>query len=372
MNDLERFLACMDYQSGDRRPNHELGVWGQTRDRWEHEAPQAVRGFTWSWFDDEPDLKLDRREYINVNYDFIPPFEPQVIEETEHYLIARNTKGIVTKALKTGTTYGTRASMDEFIGFPVERPEDFPEIKRRLVAALPQRYPGDLDRCIERWRSRICPLALGRNCDITGFYWRAREFMGTENLSYAWYDYPALMDEMMEFFADMVIEVSRPVLEKIDVEYVVFNEDFAMKTGPLLSPETYRRFIFAHMKRLVEFFHSHGVRYVALDSDGDPTVLVPLLMDAGVDVLWPMERASNVDPREWRKRFGKSLRLWGGVDKRVLPRGRQAIREHLRELAGLVDEGGFIPTIDHTVPPDVSWDNFRFYMDEKLALLEGR
>jgi len=60
MTDLERFLACMEYKSADRRPNHELGVWGQTRDRWEHEAPQAVRNFTWDWFSGEPALGMER------------------------------------------------------------------------------------------------------------------------------------------------------------------------------------------------------------------------------------------------------------------------------------------------------------------------
>ena len=95
------------------------------------------------------------------------------------------------------------------------------------------------------------------------------------------------------------------------------------------------------------------------------------MMDAGIDTLWPIERASDVSPQALRRRYGKALRLWGGVDKRVLPRGRQAIRQHLRELLPLIEEGGFIPTVDHTVPPDVSWDNFRHYMDAKRALLRG-
>jgi uroporphyrinogen decarboxylase len=72
-----------------------------------------------------------------------------------------------------------------------------------------------------------------------------------------------------------------------------------------------------------------------------------------------------------RKRFGKGLRLWGGVDKRVLAQGPAAIRAHLREFIPLIEEGGFIPTVDHTVPPDVSWENFRYYMDLKRRLLAG-
>jgi uroporphyrinogen decarboxylase len=179
------------------------------------------------------------------------------------------------------------------------------------------------------------------------------------------------MHEMMEFYADFIIETSLPVLERIQVDYFCLNEDMSMKSGPLLGPETYRTFIYPHLKRLIEFFRAHGTRYFAVDTDGDPTVLIPLLMDAGVDIIWPIERASNVSPQEWRRRFGKSLRLWGGVDKRVLAHGRAAIKAHLREFIPLIIEGGFIPTVDHTVPPDVSWDNFRIYIDLKQALLRG-
>jgi hypothetical protein len=371
MNDLERFRACMDYQPADRRPNHELGVWPQTRARWRQEAPEAVKDFTWGWFDREDGIGLDVREYVPMNYAMMPAFDRQVLEETSEYEIVRHGHGVVTKALKEGTVDGGRMSMDQYLEFPVKGPADWPDIKRRLMPGLPERYPQDLDSCVPVWEKRTHPLILGRNCAANGFYWRAREFMGTENLSYAWHDQPAMMHEIMETFADLVIETSRPVLEKIQVDYFVLNEDMSMKSGPLLSPATYRTFIFPHLKRMVEFFRAHGTRYFAVDTDGDPTPLVPLLMDAGVDTLWPIERASNIDPVVLRKRFGKSLRLWGGVDKRVLPEGPAAIRAHLREMIPLIEEGGFIPTIDHTVPPDVSWDDFRYYMDAKRALLDG-
>ncbi|NCO37336.1 MAG: hypothetical protein COZ06_01575 [Armatimonadetes bacterium CG_4_10_14_3_um_filter_66_18] len=369
--DLERFLACMDYEPSARRPNHELGAWAQTRARWQKENPDAIKDFHWSWFDDEPAIGLDKREYIGVNYGFIPGYQYEVLEETDRYVVARNGNGIVTRALKQGSVGGARMCMDEYLGFPVSKPEDFADVKRRLVAAAPERYPADLDQRVERWKQRDYPLILGHNCAANGFYWRAREWMGTEPLSLAWYDYPSLLHEMMEFYADFVIETSRPVLEKIQVEYFCLNEDMSMKAGPLLSPATYREFIFPHLKRMVEFFRSHGTRHFAVDTDGDPTVLIPLLMDAGVDVVWPIERASDISPQEWRKQFGKELRLWGGVDKRIIARGPEATTQHLREFIPLIEEGGFIPTVDHTVPPDISWDNFRYYMDAKQALLAG-
>lgn len=369
--DRERFLDCFEYQSSDRRPNHELGVWPQTRDRWLKEAPVEAGKLKWNWFVEEPELELDRREFVNVIFGFIPQYEEEVIESTDEYEVIRNSRGIVTRGLKAGTVDGNRMSMDQYIAFPVERPEDFADVKRRLIAGIPERYPEDLDQLVRDWENRDHVLVFGNNCAVNGFYWRAREFMGTENLSLAWYDYPDLMHEMMEFFADFVIETARPVLERIDVEYFTLNEDLSMKNGPLLSPAMYRTFILPHLKRLVEFFRSHGTQYFWIDTDGDPSVLLPQFLEAGVDTIWPCERAAGADPVKWRGEYGKDLRIVGGVDKRVLTQGPEAIRGHLAEFIPLIEEGGFIPTVDHTVPPDVSWDNFRWYMDYKQSLLAG-
>jgi uroporphyrinogen-III decarboxylase len=175
--------------------------------------------------------------------------------------------------------------------------------------------------------------------------------------------------DIMEFQADFLIEAARPVLECTSVEYVCLSEDMAMKTGPLLSPDSYREFIYPRLKRVVDYLKGHGTRYVCVDTDGNPEPLIPMLMDAGVDSLWPLERPADQDPQRLRRKYGRALRLWGGVDKRVLAHGRRAIEEHLRTFIPLIEEGGFIPTVDHTVPPDVSWADFQFYMECKAKLL---
>jgi uroporphyrinogen-III decarboxylase len=263
-------------------------------------------------------------------------------------------------------------SMDQYIGFPVETMDDWCQIKVRYNPHDAVRYEPNWQTVrVPGWRQRHHPLIFGPNCSTLGFYWFARELMGTERLSYAWYDQPALMHDMMDFQAEFLIAAARPILEHTTVEYVNLSEDMAMKTGPLLSPATYKTFIYPRLRRVVDFFKAHGARYVCVDTDGNPELLIPQLMDAGVDVVWPLERSAGQDPLRLRKAFGRSLRLWGGVDKRVLAQGPAAIDEHLRALAPLVEEGGYIPAVDHTVPPDVSWPNFTHYMESKLKLLRG-
>jgi hypothetical protein len=372
LTERERFIATMEYQPVDRVPNHEVGVWEQTIDRWEEEGLNRY-SLTWDWFTGCDFFNMDAKEYIPVKYGMMPPFETEILEEDERYVIFRHGSGIVTKALKEGTSGGMRSSMDQYLDFPVKTAEDFRKLKQRYEPCLAGRYPPQWRKIhLPRWKQRDHVLVLGTNCSTTGFYWRAREWMGTEGLSYGWYDQPALMHEMMEFIADFTMEVSRPVLEEVAPDFMFINEDMAMKNGPLLSPRTYREFIFPHMQRMVEFFKSYGVRYVIVDTDGNSEPLLSLLMDAGVDGIWPLERASDMDPIAIRKKYGKSLRLWGAVDKRELTKDHKAIDDHLRELAPLVEEGGFIPTVDHLVPPDVSYENFCYYMRRKQALLEGR
>jgi uroporphyrinogen decarboxylase len=372
MTNRERFLAVMEYRPVDRVPNWEIAAWPQTIERWEKEGldPRTVH---WDWITGDEYFHLDLREHININLDMLPPFERQVLEATDRYEIVRQSNGITTKALLEGTVNGSRMSMDQYLSFPVETREDFEELKKRFVAGQAARYePGWKEFRLPGWRNRKHVLVGGRMCSTLGFYWRAREWMGTENLSYAWYDEPELCDAMMEFTADFTIETLRPVLDEIAPDYIFISEDMAMKTGPLLSPDMYKRFIFPQMRRLADFIKAKGVPYIMVDSDGNTEPLVPLLLEAGVDGIWPIERASDgMDPLQLRKKYGHDLRIWGAVDKRCIAAGPQAIDEHLRTMVPLMEEGGFIPTVDHSVPPDISLEHFRYYMRQKEKLLRG-
>ncbi len=372
MNFLERFLNVMEYKPVDQVPNWEAGVWPQTRERWEQEGLD-IHAFHWDWFAGEEALGMDPREFIRFTGEMVPPYEYEELEEDERTVTFRDEKGIVRRALKEGSIGRSRMSMDQFIDFPVKTMADWQEMKKRYNPCSISRFaPNWKVTRVEGWRKRTHPLIFGPNCTTLGFYWLSRELLGTENLSYAWYDQPALMHDIMESHANFLIEAARPFLEQTSVDYIFLNEDLSMKTGPLLSPKTYRTFIFPRLASVVEYYKSHGVRYVLIDTDGNPEALIPQFMEAGIDGIWPMERTASQDPIALRKKFGKSLRLWGGVDKRVLAGTHEAIDAHLRTFIPLIEEGGFIPTVDHTVPPDVSLENFMYYMQRKKDLLAGR
>jgi len=175
---------------------------------------------------------------------------------------------------------------------------------------------------------------------------------------------------MLEFAADFVLALIEPALGQVELDYFNFFEDCAGKGTCLYGPQVYRRFFKKHYDRIIQRLNRAGIESIWLDCDGTPTPLIPCWMESGVNLLWPLEQAAGMDPRELRRRFGRSLRLAGGIDKRELVKDKVAIERELRsKIPALLDDGGYIPHIDHAIPPDISYDNFRYYMDLKRRLI---
>ena len=83
-----------------------------------------------------------------------------------------------------------------------------------------------------------------------------------------------------------------------------------------------------------------------------------------------MEVAAGNDLNLYRKMFGKSMAYRQGVDKRCMARGGKVIEDELARLEPVVKDGGYIPGCDHGVPPDISWEDFKYY-STLLAQLTG-
>jgi len=145
----------------------------------------------------------------------------------------------------------------------------------------------------------------------------------------------------------------------------------AYKSAPLLSPAMARKYMLPRYRRVTDYIFSRGVPYIGLDSDGQVDPLIPIWMDAGLNFLYPFEVQAGMDVLAVRKKYGKGLRIWGGVDKRALAYGPAAIDAELHRVEDLIHEGGYLPHTDHSCPPDISFQNFCYYM-EKLAEVCGK
>lgn len=373
MTGRERFLRTFHYESVDRVPLIECGAWGQTFDRWEREGmPQDVHASRHLFLEGSEFFQLDRVYWLALNFGMMPGFEVEVIEETGRYLVRRGADGVVTRALKEGTSRGTRASMDTYLEFPVRERKDFEALKARYDPASPARCPEWWSDLVRGLQGRDYPVILPYVGAI-GFYSRFREWMGTQNACTVFYDDPALAHEMAEFIADFTIRTIDRAIRDVDVDAFMWFEDYAFKTGPLISPSIFREFLLAPYRRVNDVLRSHGIDIIIQDTDGNPEVLLPLHLEAGINVFYPIECAAGMDPVEIRKKYGRDLLLWGGIDKRELAKDKDAIeRELLYKLPPLLEDGGYIPMLDHTVPPDVPYENWFYYLEMKRKIAEGR
>ena len=378
LTNRQRFLRTMRYQPVDRIPYHELGIWGQTLDRWlqegmpmveEQETLTSARGL----LSGSDFFGFDRKDHVDVRLDAQPPYREEVIEETERYRVFIDQEGSTRRALKTGEAHGTRMSMDTFVDFPAKTREDWAQFKRHFNPRDLVRYPKWWEDQARVWAQRDYPLVIPLNSERAfGLYSWLRRCMGTMNACMVLYDDPAFAEALLEFYTDFTMETIHRALHEVDIDYFNIFEDMAGKGGPLVSPKLFKKFMVPRYRRLVDFLHSHGVEFVSMDSDGDMRPLIPLILEGGINVLWPIEAAAGMEPLELRKEYGHDLGLWGGIDKRVLARSRPEIeRELLRKMPALLEDGGYIPMVDHGVPPDVPYDNYLYYLEIKRRIAEG-
>jgi hypothetical protein len=84
--------------------------------------------------------------------------------------------------------------------------------------------------------------------------------------------------------------------------------------------------------------------------------------------MFPIE-AAHTKPEKLRADYGDDVLLLGGVDKLALIAGKDAIDRELEKLHPLVERGGYLPCVDHRVPPDVTYENYLYYLERKKAIL---
>ncbi|HPP66312.1 MAG TPA: uroporphyrinogen decarboxylase family protein, partial [bacterium] len=256
------------------------------------------------------------------------------------------------------------SSMPQFVRFPVETRKDFRDFwKERMVPDLEKRICPDWKTFLKDARSKPYPLVVISD-RWGGFFGPLRNLVGVEKLCTLFYDDPSFVEEMMDANADFIISIMDQVLDVINIDAFGFWEDMAHKSGPLIAPSMVRKFMLPRYRRVVDFLNKKGVRFIGLDSDGYIDSLIPVWLDAGLNFLYPFEVQAGMDVIEVRKKYGKDLRIWGGVDKRALAHGEKAIDEEINRIFPLMEEGGYIAHADHAVPPDVSLNNFLYYLQK--------
>jgi len=366
MNDRERYIETILFGTPDRIPLQPGMSRRSTRKRWHSEGlPEDARdpneyayrlvGGTLDW----PTVG----ETFDIAERMRPQFEEKVIERRGNSQIVQDWKGNICEIGLEFTFEYLRAALDfvtrTWIKCPVTNREDWEAMKVRYDANDPARLPADAAALGDRLRTRAHAI----QCTFSGPFWQLREWLGFESLCEAFLDDPKWVREMVEFWQEYMVRLLERLCEHCIPDHVHFSEDMAYKSHPMIGPEMTREFLLPCYQRWGEVLRKHGVPIYGIDSDGDIRTLIPVWIDAGVQVVDPMEVAAGIDLPGLRAVFGKRMAFRGGIDKRCMAAGGQRIADEINRLVPVMRSGGYIPGCDHGVPSDISWPDYVRYVE---------
>ncbi|GMQ57376.1 uroporphyrinogen decarboxylase family protein [Vallitalea sediminicola] len=169
-----------------------------------------------------------------------------------------------------------------------------------------------------------------------------------------------LLDKLLEIHLNTLEKVCESVGDIVDI--LRFGDDLGMDSGPLIGPDVYRKLFKPRHTMLCDYVHKHSNMKTFLHSCGSIYSLLPDLIEAGYDVINPVQTTANgMDPAILKTEFGKDITFWGGGcnTRWVLNRGTtEEVREHvLSNLEIFSPDGGFVFNQEHNIMPDVPAEN---------------
>lgn len=169
-----------------------------------------------------------------------------------------------------------------------------------------------------------------------------------------------LLDELMKRHMSLLINVCESVGDIVDI--VKFGDDLGTNTGPLIPVDAYREFFKPHHKMMCEYVKSHSSMHTMLHSCGGIYDLIPELIEAGFEILNPVQiNATNMEPWRLKNSFGREITFWGGgADTRHILNNAapDAVRDHVRNNLEVFSKGGgYVFNTVHNIMPDVPPQN---------------
>ena len=384
MTARETFLRTMRFEKGSQSLKAEFGYWTTTVKRFLREGMPRVQEIPGTLSDNGTISGAEKADPAGVEFtdlnvrscfhlqsyaakfpvNYSPLFPVKVLEEDAESRTFIDQYGITKKERKTGTS----PPLD--IRFPIASRKDFEAYTEHYTRDFSARLPRDWKRLCLSLPTRDFPIRLGGF--PYGFLGLPRHLLGTEGLFFMMYDDPQLVKDINDFFLRFVMDYWSPIIETLRPDCVMIWEDMASSTGSMISREAFREFLSPFYVRMVDFLKQHGVENIHVDSDGYIEELIPLWVELGVTGLFPMERKAGNDLLRVRRRFPR-LQMLGGVDKRILESGKEEedIDRELATVGRILAQGGYIPHIDHHVPDDSCWKNFKLYREKLNALVDS-
>ncbi len=353
MTARERFNRQMHWQSVDRSFNMEFGYWDENFTEWSIFVDNGITNNAQAdvFFNFDPIHTAGGRLWMS------PAFEGKVVSETATTKTIINGDGLLAEMPKDG-----HSTIPHYTKASIVTPEDWKRVKEERfnvkdpsrvvdVAKILERHPDDRD------------YPLGINCG--SMIGKVRDMLTFEGLCYAMFDYPDMVEDIVETACVLVEHSLDQILGKVKFDFASGWEDICFKNGPIVSVPFFRDVVMPRYKRISKRLHAHGIDLWYIDCDGDVRPIMPYFLEGGVNCLFPYEVMGCAHPGELLDAHPGALRIMGGFDKTQMIKGKDAILAYMKTLEPYVARGGYIPFCDHRCPPDVSVENYLYYLDLK-------
>ena len=260
--------------------------------------------------------------------------------------------------------------MSHYIKSSITTPDDWKRVKEeRFRRDDPARKP-DIEALKKRHPqgpARTYPLGIG----VGSMIGKVRDMLTMEGLAYATFDYPEMVEDMVETCCVLVEDFLDQVLPHFDFDYASSWEDICFKNGPLITLDFFDEVVVPRYCRINKKLKEHGIDLWWCDCDGDVRPLLHGFLKGGINCLFPYEVMGCTHPGRLLDEYQGVLHIMGGFDKMQLGAGRKAIKDYMETLIPYVERGGFIPFCDHRCPPNVKEEDYLYYLDLKRQVFGG-
>lgn len=351
MTPQERVILALQHKEADRIPIQD-SLWDTTVARWRREGMS----------DEKPLHECFGWEMAGFGGDVTLQLPAERIEETDTYLVAKGSDGALVKNWKG------QSSTPEMIDFTIKTRADWEAMKPRMAWNDTRvDWAGQRKAYEDAQRLGLFTFASF----YTGFT-RTCDMCGTDTVLMAMADDPGWVQDMLMTRAQLCLRIAEEMMARgFDFNGVWLWDDLGFKQRSFFSMGMYRELVMPAHKLICDAFKARG-KFVILHSCGYITELAPLIIETGFDCLHPIEVKAGNDVLDLKRRYGDRLAFMGGIDVRTMADPDPAIIE--REIAGKLPimkrGGGYIYHSDHSIPDNVSLQQYRRVMD--LVARHGR
>ncbi len=339
----ERVRIALEGGIADRVPYQDI-FWRSTIARWRKEGlPPDV----------DPQVHFGC-EIARIGADYSLQFPIQLLEETDRYRIYVDADGATRKEIAQGDDW-----TPHWLDFTITDADSWMAVRERL-AFNASRITTATEVAYKQARDSDRFVAFSVHASFHPTWHK----IGLENMLIAMATDPPWVVDMMATHARLVIDLYEAMLGRgIAFDGVWLSDDLGYRSAPLISPAMYRELVKPHHRQVCDRFAQDGLPII-LHSDGDVRPLIEDFVDAGFTALHPLEAKAGLDVADLRSRYGRRLALFGNIDvTRLAGTPEQVVEEVTSKVEAGKREGGYLFHSDHSVPSDVSLENYQLALE---------